>query len=175
MIELLHKAVRRSLCLMSRQRFAKCGRNAIFDALTSTFSYDRVYLGDTVFIGPYAYFRTTHGKIKIGDNVLFGPNVYILGGNHIFDIPGQFLTDVRKSDDHIDSDVVIKNDVWIGARATILSGVTVHEGSIIAAGCIVTSDVPAYEIHGGVPNRKLKDRFTPEALEQHKHKLNKAN
>ncbi len=54
---------------------------------------------------------------------------------------------------------MVESDVWIGYGATILSGVRIGRGAIIAAGAVVTRDVAAYEIHGGVPARKLADRF----------------
>lgn len=56
-------------------------------------------------------------------------------------------------------ETVIEDDVWIGQGAILMSGIRVGRGSIIAAGAVVTDDVPAYEIHGGVPARKLRDRF----------------
>ena len=54
---------------------------------------------------------------------------------------------------------VIEEDVWVGFRSTIMCGVTIGRGAIIAANSVVTKDVPPYEIHGGVPARKLRDRF----------------
>lgn len=54
---------------------------------------------------------------------------------------------------------VIKNDVWIGSKATILQGVTVGNGAIVAAGAVVTKDVPAYAVVAGVPARIIKYRF----------------
>ncbi len=54
---------------------------------------------------------------------------------------------------------IIKNDVWIGSKATILQGVTVGNGAIIAAGAVVTKDVPAYAVVGGVPAKIIKYRF----------------
>ncbi|MEA3423389.1 MAG: DapH/DapD/GlmU-related protein, partial [Bacillota bacterium] len=58
--------------------------------------------------------------------------------------------------------VVIEDDVWIGARTVILPGVVIHEGSIIAAGSIVTKDVQAYSIVGGNPAKLIKMRFENE-------------
>lgn len=60
--------------------------------------------------------------------------------------------------------IVIGNDVWIGARAIILDGVEIGNGSIVAAGAVVTKDVPAYAVVGGVPARVLRYRFSPEEI-----------
>lgn len=150
------------------RKWKSCGNGVKFDPLTSEFSYGRISIGNGTFIGPRAYFRTTHSYINIGAHVLFGPNVMILGGNHIFDIPGQLMAEITKGPTHIDPDVNIKDDVWIGAGAIILAGVTINEGAIVAAGTIVSSDVASYEIHGGVPNKKIRNRFTKEDLIEHK-------
>ena len=62
--------------------------------------------------------------------------------------------------------VTIGHDVWIGHGAVLLPGVTVHDGAVIAAGAVVRCDVGPYEIHGGVPARKLKDRFERSTAER---------
>ena len=61
-------------------------------------------------------------------------------------------------------DIIVENDVWIGYRATILSGVNIGQGAIIAAGSVVTKDVPPYAIVGGVPAKVIKYRFPPEMI-----------
>ena len=65
----------------------------------------------------------------------------------------------------------IGRDAWVGFGAVVLCGVTIGEGAIIGAGAIVTSDVPEYEIWGGVPARRLKDRFTTEQRLAHRARL----
>ena len=59
----------------------------------------------------------------------------------------------------------VGNDVWIGARAIVLDGVTIGDGAIVGAGAVVTKDVPAYAVVGGVPARVLKYRFEQEEIE----------
>lgn len=59
---------------------------------------------------------------------------------------------------------IIGNDVWIGARTLILEGITIGSGAIIAAGSIVTKDVPPYAIVGGVPAKIIRYRFSPEVI-----------
>jgi acetyltransferase-like isoleucine patch superfamily enzyme len=88
------------------------------------------------------------GGITIGDNVLIGPKVNLVSENHPID-PTQ-----RKS--LIGKPIVIKDNAWIGASATILPGITVGENSIVAAGSIVTKDVPDNTIVAGNPAKQIK-------------------
>ena len=67
-------------------------------------------------------------------------------------------------DDYRAGDITIGSDVWIGARAIILSGVSIGDGAIIGAGAVVTRDVPPYAIVGGSPAKLLKYRFNPEEI-----------
>lgn len=71
-----------------------------------------------------------------------------------------------------DQPVVIEDEVWCGANVTILKGVTLGRGSVVAAGAVVTKSFPPYSIIGGVPAKLLKMRFTPEEIEMHERKLN---
>ena len=66
-----------------------------------------------------------------------------------------------------DAPVVIEDDVWCGANVTILKGVTIGRGSVVAAGAIVTKSFPPYSIIGGVPAKLIKMRFSPEEIERH--------
>ncbi len=97
---------------------------------------------------------TTKGGIEIGDRVLIGYSTKILTSNHVIpDNKGSIFFSGHKS-----SKVIIKNDVWIGCNVIILPGVNIGEGSVIAAGSVVTKDVDSYSIYAGVPAKKVKDR-----------------
>jgi acetyltransferase-like isoleucine patch superfamily enzyme len=74
------------------------------------------------------------------------------------------LSDKNPSDDQ---PVIIEEDVWVGAGAYILNGVKVGRGSIIAAGAVVTKDIPPYAIVGGVPAKLIRYRWTPEEIKKH--------
>lgn len=137
-----------------------------------------VYIGNHSVIGSRCLLWTTNAKIMIGDYVLLGPQVSCISGNHITDKIGKHICeyseeDKKQSSTKYDADIVIDDGVWIGANATILSGVHIAEGCVIAAGAIVTDDTVPYGIYGGVPAKLIKMRFTQEQIEQHKIMLRK--
>ena len=63
-------------------------------------------------------------------------------------------------------DIIVADDVWIGQRATIMAGVTIRQGAIVAAGAVVTKDVPPYSIVAGVPAKVIKYRFSDDVIER---------
>jgi len=89
------------------------------------------------------------GGLDIGANVSLSPEVALITSEHIKDDP---LFGVR------DRPIVIKNFAWVGTRATILPGVTIGEGAVVAAGSVVSRDVPAYAVVGGVPAKPIGER-----------------
>jgi len=89
------------------------------------------------------------GGITLGENVSLAPGVMILTSDHLKDDP---FFGVR------DRPVAVGDYVWIGARATILPGVTIGRGAVVAAGALVTRDVPPYAVVGGVPAKIIGER-----------------
>ena len=156
-----------------KTRFRRCGTQVIFDPITSTLSYDSIEVGNFVFIGHGATMASSKEyPIEIGSYVMFGPNVSIYCGNHEMNQIGTPMYFMKKDKQSTRSGkVVIKDDVWIGANATILKGVTIGEGVVIAAGSIVTKSVPDYSIVAGIPAKVIKQRFSEEELQQHKQKV----
>ena len=106
-----------------------------------------IKVGKNVFINSGCCFQD-QGGIEIGDNVLIGQQVVIATLNH--DLNPQ------KRANMLPAPVRIGNGVWVGAHATILSGVTVGDGAVIAAGAVVNKDVPANAVVGGVPAKIIK-------------------
>lgn len=107
-----------------------------------------IKLGRHVFINSACCFQD-HGGIEIGDNVQIGHQTVIATLNHDLD--------PAKRRNMIPAPVKIGNNVWIGAHCTILGGVTVGDNSVIAAGAVVTKDVPPNVVVGGVPAKILKE------------------
>lgn len=94
------------------------------------------------------------GGLTIGNDVMVGFESIILTYTHRFD---NLEVPIRKQGFTAEP-VVIGNDVWIGARVVILQGVTIGDGAIIAAGSVVTKNVPPYAIVGGVPAKIIRSR-----------------
>ncbi|WHQ37029.1 sugar O-acetyltransferase [Spiroplasma sp. SV19] len=88
------------------------------------------------------------GGITIGDNVLIGPNCNIMTTNH------PIAVDLRKAT--ISKKITIENNVWLGANVTVTPCVTIGENSIIAAGSVVTKNIPKDVIAGGTPAKIIK-------------------
>lgn len=130
-------------------------------------------IGDGTSIPKGSTFYCTIAPLTIGKKVIFGPKPTIITGDHRIDIIGKYIMDVtaeEKGPDH-DAPVVIEDDVWCGANVTILKGVTIGRGSVVAAGAVVTKSFPPYSIIGGVPAKLLKMRFTPEEIVEHEKML----
>jgi maltose O-acetyltransferase len=94
-------------------------------------------------------------EADIGSYVMIAPNVAIISSMHNharLDIPMIFQGTAT------DRKVVIEDDVWLGRNVVVMPGVTIGRGSIVAAGAVVTGDVPEYTVVGGVPARVIRDR-----------------
>lgn len=107
-----------------------------------------IKLGKNVFINSGCCFQD-HAGIEIGDGTLIGHQVVIATLNH--------AQDPVSRADMFPKPVKIGKNVWIGAHATILPGVTIGDNAIIAAGAVVTKDVEKNAVAGGVPAKKIKD------------------
>ena len=113
----------------------------------------KVTIGDNVFIGPYAILYG-HGNISIGNDCLIAMGCRIIATNHKI-APQHAL--IRLQSDDIQP-ILIGNDVWLGADAKILAGVTVGNGCIVGAACLVTKDLTDYSVSIGSPARVIKLR-----------------
>lgn len=114
--------------------YSDCGKN--------------ITVGKSVFINAGCCFQD-QGGITIGDESLIGHQVVLATLNHEYA--------VSKRAGMTPAPIHIGKRVWIGAHATVLPGVTIGDGAIVAAGAVVTKDVPAYTIVGGVPARVIRE------------------
>lgn len=88
-----------------------------------------------------------------------GPDVKILGGNHKLDYTGGHIWDFH-DDNPLTKGIKIGDGAWIGANSVILDGADIGEGCVVGAGSIVTGRLPPWSVAGGVPARKIRDRFS---------------
>ena len=152
-----------------------CGKNVYIRPTSSDFKgLLNLSVGDGTLIPKGSVFYCTKASLTIGKKVIFGPRPTIITGDHRIDLIGRYIIDITDSDKLPENDapVVIEDDVWCGANVTILKGVTIGHGSVVAAGAVVTKSFPPYSIIGGVPAKLLKMRFTPEQIAEHEKLLN---
>jgi virginiamycin A acetyltransferase len=156
----------------------KIGKNCYFNGEIEFDKEDRV--------GKNNFFN---GKIKIGKSTNINKNCEFIGNiiigkfcaiarnstfqglNHEYHKPGiqmKFYEDILKTKlNHIQKGpIIIGNDVWIGTKAIILSGVTIGDGAVIGAGSVVTKNVEPYSIVAGVPAKQIRWRFSQHLIKQ---------
>lgn len=111
-----------------------------------------IRIGRNSLIGEYTVIRG-QGGVTIGDRVYTSPFTQIIAVNHIFDDPKRPFVDQGITAEGI----IIEDDVWLGASAIITDGVRVGRGAVVAAGAVVTKDVPPHTVVAGVPARVIKE------------------
>lgn len=165
------KVYGRLLMYALRPLFGGHGKNFRFEPRGSSFSFATIFVGDDVYIGDGAYLTATRSRITIGNKVMLAPHVSMIAGDHNAAEIGRFMRDVKEKRPQDDLPIVVEEDVWIGANVTILKGVTIRRGSIVAAGAVVNRSFPPYSILGGLPARVLKPRFDIATILRHEEGL----
>lgn len=114
-----------------------------------------IYLGENSHINQYCcIWASEKAKIVLGDNLLMGPGVKMFSSNHqtaATDLPMNVQPLVEK-------DIVVGDDVWIGANSVVTASVVIGKGAVIAAGSVVTRNIPEYTVAGGIPAKPIKSR-----------------
>jgi acetyltransferase-like isoleucine patch superfamily enzyme len=148
-----------------KRKFKSVGENlSVVDYRRSYFSFESITLGKNVFINSGAWFS---GDISIKNNVIFGPGVTMIGGDHLFGIVGfsvRFL--VPKNDENM-RNIVIEDEVWVGANVTINKGVIIGIGCVIGSASVVTKSIPPFTVAFGNPCRPVKKVFDDIDLKRH--------
>ena len=153
-----------------------CGKGVYLRPMSSDIKgIENLSIGDYTSIPKGSTFYCTRAELKIGNKVIFGPHPTIITGDHRIDIIGKYIIDVDDNEklSQNDAAVIIEDDVWCGANVTILKGVIIGRGSVIAAGAVVTKSCPPYSIIGGVPAKIIKKRFTSDEISIHEDLLNR--
>jgi maltose O-acetyltransferase len=137
--------------------FRKLGKDAVVKRNVSFGRGNKISLGINSYIGEDSYLNI-HDDIIIGANVMIGPQVMILTGNHSFSDISRPMCEQPS----IGLSVIIKDNVWIGARSIILPGVMIGEGAVIGAGSVVTKDIGELSVVAGNPARLIRNRLSQE-------------
>ena len=160
------------LCIFYKRAMKYCGKGVYLrPSQCEIKDLHNLSIGDNTILSKGAVLYCTDATITIGKKVLLAPNLTIITGDHRIDVMGNYIVDNVDKLPENDQPVIIEDDVWCGANVTILKGVTIGRGSVIAAGAVVTKPIPPYSIAGGVPAKVLKKRFTPEEIEMHENLL----
>jgi len=136
--------------------FAKSiGRDVRIENNCTFINPKNISIGNHVFINRNVEIDANCGTVDIGNNVLIGSFTSLHTANHKFektDIP------IIKQGLETNTRIVVEDDVWIGGRVYLLPNITIGTGSVVAAGAVVTKDVPPYTIVGGVPAKVIGKR-----------------
>ena len=151
-----HKKGKRSLIrrrtrmdVLPFNRFEMGDDSTIEDFSTINNGVGDVFIGDRTRIG---LGNVLIGPVKVGNDVMFAQNVVLSGLNHSY----EDLSLPPSRQQVSTNPIVIEDEVWIGANATITAGVTVGKHSVVAGGSVVVKDVPPYSVVAGNPGRILK-------------------
>jgi acetyltransferase-like isoleucine patch superfamily enzyme len=127
--------------------------DSVFFKVTHPFSKDNfINIGDRVFIGSRCEFNCST-KIMVGNDCLIAGNTTIVDTGHGMD------RDMKINQQPVTcAEIIISDDVWIGANCVILKGVIIGKGSIIGAGSVVNKSIPEYQVWAGVPARYIRNR-----------------
>lgn len=136
------------------------------------FDMSLVEVGKETF-GPINVISSNVGeRLRIGSYCSIAPNVvFILNSEHNLNTVSSFpfkvkISKVTQYEGKSKGNIIVEDDVWLGYNSTILSGVHIHQGAVVAAGSVVTKDVPPYAIVGGSPARVIRYRFNSKIVNE---------
>lgn len=158
----------------SRGKFGHIGNNVLIIPPLKIVNHKNVFLYDNTTI-ERGTISTPLGRfiLKKGSAAAEGLSVHT--GNHMM-VVGRFFRSVTnedkiKSGKSYDCDVIVEEDVWIGCNVTLLAGAHLGRGAIIAAGAVVSKDIPPYAVAGGVPAKVIKFKWNIDEILEHESKL----
>lgn len=157
---------------IDRSAFKAIGENVLFDPLVDVRGPGLISIGDNVEFYNGVFVNSCGEWITIGNNTHFAPYSVLYGpltiGNHVAVAAHVVFASIGHGYDRIDipmveqpvqkKEIVVEDDVWFGANAVVIGGVTIGAHSIIGAGAVVTHDVEPYSVMGGTPARLIRKR-----------------
>jgi len=131
------------------------GENSRFEKNSYMYAVDsEIILGKDFFLGIESKIFAVRANIIFGDFCMIAPNCILVSDNHKY----QDRTIPIMQQGHDAKAIIFEDDIWLGSNCTVLKGVLIEHGSIVAAGSVVTKSISKYTISGGVPARFIKER-----------------
>lgn len=159
------------------QRYPYAHSTASVPFSVHVYNNDNLILGERVSIGPDSEIMNPRAKFIMKKWSFTARELLAVDGNHM-SVVGIPLIDVRDEDkDRLDvnqdynKDIIVEEDVWIGARVTLCAGCHINRGAIVAAGAVVTKELPPYSVCGGVPAKHIKFKWSIDEILEHEAKL----
>jgi len=139
---------------LAKKKLARLGKDSEIRPGSYLIETQNVEIGERVVIRPNTMLMADeYAKIIIGDDVLIGAGVHMYVNDHKFD---DLTKNIAEQGYFPSKNVMVSNNVWIGANAIILAGVKIGTHSVIAAGSVVTKSVDPFCVYAGVPAKKIK-------------------
>lgn len=165
------------LYFFRKNRYGYIDKTSRVNPKVKIYNKRNFYIYENSNITENSIIMNTRAKFILKKNCITAIGLLVITGNHLY-FPGMWIKDISDSvkdaldkEHKTDQDVVVNEDVWIGSRVTLLSGVHVGRGAIIAAGAVVNKSVPPYAIVGGVPAKFIRFKWTIEEIMEHEKKL----
>lgn len=155
-----------------KNKFGYCADNVILTPPLYLGNTKNIYLYENTCLASNSFISAANAKFIVKRNCCIAERLTVHTGNHAM-VVGRFCSSITESDkpEGHDADVVVESDVWIGCNVTLLSGVHIGRGAIVAAGAVVTHDVLPYSIVGGVPAKFIKFKWGIEQVLEHESML----
>lgn len=169
-------AIYKTFFSFKRSELAYCHPSVNLGVPVTVNGPKNIYLYEGVSIGS-GHISATNAKFIMKKNSVCSTGLMVRTGNHMQEV-GKWFRDIddayklsHSQPGEYDKDVIVEEDVWLGVNVTLLAGVTVGRGSIVAAGAVVTKDVPPYCIVGGVPAKVIKQKWPIDDIVKHEEIL----
>ena len=162
----------KSIIVPSNKAFGSIGKNVTLTPPFRVGNTHNVFIGDNVGIGPNANISANRARFIVKTNCAIAEGLTVHTGNHAREV-GKFITQItdKNKPEGYDKDIIVEEDVWIGCNVTLLSGIKIGRGSTIAAGAVVSKEIPPYCVAGGVPAKVIKFYWTIDEIINHEKKL----
>jgi len=153
---------------MYKSMLGYCGKNVTIRNLKGVpgRSLKRVFLYDNVVLKSFSMISVT-GKFIMKKNSGASTGLVIITGNHQRKVGKLFINEALSHQLDIERDVVVEEDVWLGAHVILLSGITIGRGATVGAGAVCLKNVPPYSVVMGNPAKVVGYNFTPEEILEH--------